>query len=100
MEFGGDGIWVHSPLTLSNNLVQHFCYLLKGQARSICRHNIIEVGEQVGYLVKEGYNALLQQTTLPAKSSMWRNIWNNDGLPKINIFCRILPMVIPLWGRI
>jgi hypothetical protein len=44
----------------------------------------------VGYSVKEGYRALLMQTTLPTKYTMWRNIWNNDGLPKINIFCWIL----------
>jgi hypothetical protein len=42
------------------------------------------------YMVKEGYIALLQQTTLPEKSNIWRNIWNKYGLPKINIFCWIL----------
>jgi len=40
-----------------------------------------------GYSVKEGYRVLLQQNTLPVKYSWWRNIWSNDGLPKINIFC-------------
>jgi hypothetical protein len=40
-----------------------------------------------GYSVKEGYKALLMQTVLPTKESMWKNIWSNDGLPKVNIFC-------------
>jgi hypothetical protein len=46
----------------------------------------------VGYSVKEGHKAPLLQTTLPTRSTMWRNILKNDGLPKINIFCWILSL--------
>jgi hypothetical protein len=24
---------------------------------------------------------------LPTKQPMWKNIWSNDGLPKVNTFC-------------
>jgi hypothetical protein len=39
-----------------------------------------------GYSVKEGYKLLLNQSQLPEKSNIWKEIWNIDGLPKINIF--------------
>jgi hypothetical protein len=39
------------------------------------------------YSVKQGFISLLNDTQLPPKASHWKNIWNNDGLPKINTFC-------------
>jgi hypothetical protein len=40
-----------------------------------------------GYSIKEAYKALLLQIVIPTKELMWKNIQNNDGLPKVNTFC-------------
>jgi hypothetical protein len=40
--------------------------------------------------VKEGYKDLLRRLSLPEKKNMWKNVWNNDGIPKINIFLWLL----------
>jgi hypothetical protein len=36
--------------------------------------------------VRIGYKTLLSDNVLPEKSAIWKEIWNSDGLPKINIF--------------
>jgi len=38
------------------------------------------------YTIKQGFNALLKDTHLSLRETKWNYIWNNDGLPKINLF--------------
>jgi hypothetical protein len=40
-----------------------------------------------GYTVKSGYKQLLEDNDIPPKSAIWREIWNPNSPPKINIFC-------------
>lgn len=40
-----------------------------------------------GYTVKSGYKQLLEDNGIPPKSTVWKEIWNPNNLPKINIFC-------------
>jgi hypothetical protein len=85
------GIWAgwHIP-DLPDQLTgafQTLCSLLKG-----CAPSHLETRDTRGwgdgtYSVKVGYTTLLAQSTLPPRSSMWNKIWNNDNLPKINMFC-------------
>jgi hypothetical protein len=39
-----------------------------------------------GYTVKSGYKQLLEDNGIPPKSTIWKEIWNPNSLPKINIF--------------
>jgi hypothetical protein len=41
---------------------------------------------EAGYSVRMGYKNLLHDNDLPEKSAIWKEIWNSDGLPKINTF--------------
>jgi hypothetical protein len=46
-----------------------------------------EAGGKRGILVKSGYKQLLEDSGIPPKSAIWKEIWNPNSLPKINIFC-------------
>jgi hypothetical protein len=46
-----------------------------------------------GYTVKSGYKQLLEDNDIPPKSTIWREIWNPNSLPKINIFCCNWPTI-------
>jgi hypothetical protein len=39
-----------------------------------------------GYTVKLGYKQL-EDSDIPPKLTIWKEIWNSNNLPKINIFC-------------
>jgi hypothetical protein len=93
MDIGRGGIWAQSPPPPPPHLIiiaQSFLLNLKGAALV---HQYLRDSRgwgTRGYSVKEGSMDFLRQNNLPDKSNMWKNIWNNDGLPKINIFCWIL----------
>jgi hypothetical protein len=38
------------------------------------------------YFVRMGYKNILHDKDLLEKSTIWKEIWNPDGLPKINTF--------------
>jgi hypothetical protein len=38
------------------------------------------------YSVRIGYKTILSDNALPEKSTIWKEIWNAYGIPKINIF--------------
>lgn len=38
-------------------------------------------------MVSRGYEYLLHQFVLLDKSTLWNNVWHQDRLPKVNIFC-------------
>jgi len=40
-----------------------------------------------GYTVKLGYKKLLEDSNIPPKSTIWKEICNSNSVPKINIFC-------------
>jgi len=40
-----------------------------------------------GYTVNSRYKQLLEGSDIPTKSSIWKEIWNPNSLPNINIFC-------------
>jgi len=52
------------------------------------------------YLVNKDFNYLLTQSQLPPSSPFWKQIWNKDGLPKINILCWTLSHRKILTGEI
>ena len=41
----------------------------------------------MNYTTKAGYNAIKNDSI---KESIWKNVWNSDGLPKIIFFCWLL----------
>jgi hypothetical protein len=41
---------------------------------------------EIGYYVRNGCKSLLSDNDLPKKLAIWKEIWNANGLPKINIF--------------
>jgi hypothetical protein len=41
----------------------------------------------VGYTIKEGYKELLANKRNQTQTTWWKNVWNSDVLPKINLFC-------------
>lgn len=40
--------------------------------------------------MSEGYERLVQNYPLPHSTSLWKNIWHSDSLPKVNFFCWLL----------
>jgi hypothetical protein len=42
------------------------------------------------FMVMKGYLTLLEDSISFPQSSMWKHIWHNDGLPKVNVFCWLL----------
>jgi hypothetical protein len=42
------------------------------------------------FSVKEGYSHLLSETLGPPLSKLWKEIWSNPSLPKVNTFCWLL----------
>jgi hypothetical protein len=43
-----------------------------------------------GYTIKEGYKAILANKRIQTPTKWWKNVWNLDVLPKINLLCWIL----------
>lgn len=42
------------------------------------------------YSIKEGYERLVQDNFHRQPTWIWKNIWNSDGIPKVNFFCWLL----------
>jgi len=46
-----------------------------------------KASKQAIYSIKEGYQLLLRKLPAIGTSKLWKDILNNDGIPKVKAFC-------------
>jgi hypothetical protein len=85
--------WKHffPPMTLSASLEILFKHLAKCASMDYKKLDEWRWDfKGLKYVVKEGYNSLLQDLTNSSCSCIWKYIWKGNLLPKINVFTWVI----------